>query len=126
MAIEETLMAIIEADAGVTGLVGKRIHANVAPQQGKLPCIVYQQIHGPRVYSHEGDSQLLYPRYQFSCWAKTYKEAKQVAEALASLLSGYSNRPDVQAIFVDFEQDTYDPEVKQHRAMIDFRVWHKW
>jgi hypothetical protein len=125
--IEETLRTLITTSPAMQALMGtgKWLWANVAEQQGRYPCIVYQQITGPRTYTHDGDSILSYPRYQFSCWAETYAQAKAVAEALTTLLSGYSNPPEIQVIFVDYEMDTYDQDVNAHRALVDFRVWHK-
>lgn len=126
--IEQTLFLLLSTDPSLSTLVDKRVYPNIAPQQGKLPLIVYQEIAPGRTYTHNGDCALSKALYQFSCWSESYMEAKQVAEALRTLLSGrqyMGGANPIPAIFQTEELDMYDPDVSLHRVILSFTIWYE-
>ena len=120
----EYLPAALGTDVTLAALVGSRIYPLVRPQNCALPAITYQRISAPRVTSHTGDSGLLNPRYQFSCWSDSYLEAREMAERLEVLFGGASGLfAGEQASFVDNDLDDSDPEVREFRAIVDVIFW---
>lgn len=68
---------------------GVRIHPNKLPQRAVLPALVFQVISRPHnEYTHGGESGLRSPRVQWSCWARTYDDAHDLAETLTAELGG--------------------------------------
>jgi hypothetical protein len=134
VAIEEVLFTRLTTHAGLTALIGKRCYPLVMPQStretegAKLPCVVYQRITGRHEYTHDGEANLAHPRYQFSCYAKTYQDARDVRLQVQAALSAWSDMglsPGVFVGFIDMEMDLYDSEVEMFRCVIDATIWHE-
>jgi len=131
MIIEEVLYAYLTNCAGLTALVGDRIYPIILPQKISFPAVTYQRISGIREYSQSGPSGLAHPRFQFSCWAKKYQEAKAIAEQVRLALDGYKGMmggPDgvrVDAVYIEDDHDIYDPETKIYHIALDVVIWHE-
>jgi len=131
MIIEEALYAYLTNYAELTALVGDRIYPVILPQNTTLPAVTFQRISGIREYSQSGPSGLAHPRFQFSCWAEKYEEAKAVAEQIRLALEGYkgmmggSDGVRVDAIYVEDDHDIYDPETKEYHVALDAIIWHE-
>lgn len=130
--IEEVIFTRLTTHAGLTALIGKRAYPLVMPQaegtETKLPCIVYQKITGRHVYSHDGESNLAHPRYQFGCYAATYAGAKALVTQLRGALSAWSDMttaPRVHASFCEMEIDFYDSTLNCFRVVVDYTIWHE-
>ena len=124
--LAENLFPFLAADATLAALVGNRIYPLVRPQNAALPAITYQRISAPRTASHSGDSGLTNPRYQFNCWASTYREARQIAERLVTVFHGQRGMmPGIQAGFVDNDLDDYTSDVREYRAIVDVLLWYQ-
>lgn len=131
MDIETALMTYLLAQSGITNLVSRRIHFVRAKQGTTPPYIVMTKISGPRKHSHDGSSQLAHPRFQFSCFAKTYGAAKGVTAALQAALQGYSGTmgggSGVAVGNVIYEDETdLDPGDNNELFGIaaDYIIWH--
>jgi len=129
--IEDALVALLRADATVSGLVGSRIYPIVAPAEATLPALVYQRISGPRVMTHDGPSGLAHPRFQFRAVARHYSEAKGLVNALRSALDGYHGTTSgvtIDEIAIDNEIDAFYPSddeaADSYEILVDFIVWH--
>lgn len=128
MKIEQAILKELLADSGITGFIGERLYYVVAPQDVSNPYIVFSKVSGPREYSHDGASNLARPRFQFSCFATTYYEAKQIAEAIRSAIEAFSGTMggaggvEVGSCFCVNETDIHD--VLFHVA-VDYLIWHK-
>lgn len=126
--IEEGLIPFILADAGLSALIGTRLHDDVLPQSPTLPALVWQRISTPREYSQSGSSHYAMPRFQFACWANTRLETLQVADALRTALEAYKGAMGseiVYGIFVENELSGYDPDTGLRRQIVDYRIDHK-
>ena len=122
MSLETEIVQTLQNHPGMAALVVTRIYPMLMPQNPTLPAIVYQKISGPRSYSHSGDQNLTFTRYQFSCWAHTYAGAKALAAQLRDCLSGRKYGV-IRASFCVNELDDYDPISKDFRIIVDFHFW---
>lgn len=126
--IEQGLVTYLLANAGLTALIGNRLHDLVLPQSATVPAVVWQLISNPPEQTHSGPSQLAHPRYQFACWAKTTLEAAQTARALRLALNGYTGMMGSEETYATFlldSHDFFDPETGLRRRIADYRIWHK-
>lgn len=87
--IEAALVNTLRGKAGV----GSRIYPLKIPQGVNTACIVYQRIYTKRYYTFEGESDQVTPKFQIDCYSAidgTYGEAKNIAQAVIGMLSGYT------------------------------------
>ena len=131
MLIEEALYTYLKGYEGLSALTGDRIYPLLMPQNSTYPGIVYQKISGFHQKSHQGSSGLARTRIQFTCWAKTYAESKNVAEQLRLALEGYrgmmggESGVNVHAGLLQNDLDHYEPEADAFNVVVDFFFWHK-
>jgi hypothetical protein len=122
--------AIFKYLSEYSGLVGSRIYPLKLPQKPTLPAMTYQRISGMHVHSHSGISGLARPRYQFTCWAERYDDAKATAETLRLALDGYKGTMggvsgvNVSGALSEGDGDIYDPDTKLSGVWHDFFIWH--
>lgn len=112
------LRAELITDPRTAALVGRRVRPQRVVTTEPFPQIVYHQISGPRQYSHDGDTGLQHPRYQFDCWAKDPDTAEAVAAALIEVLSG---RPidGIRFSLILDERDDVEERSGYFRRMVD-------
>lgn len=128
MTIEEAIFTRLTTFAGLVALIASKVFPLKAPHDFNAPYVTYQKISGNRFQAHEGNSDLSNPRFQFSCWAVSYKQAKLVANQVVSAMhafKGVVDGVDIQMSGVDSEVDTYDEETKLFRVIIDIVLWHR-
>ena len=124
--IEQALRAILVADAGVLAIT-TRVYPNFIPQKPTWPLIVYQKVSGLRDQALSGPTGKAHPRFQMESWAKTYNEAKSLANAVRVALDGGTftkGTVTIGGVVIQSEWDAYEPEVECHRIMMDFNFWH--
>lgn len=129
--MEDTFVAMIEAQAGVTALIGSgtatRLYPVVLPQNPTFPAITYQIISGPRDYTQDGPDGVVRFRVQCNCYGATYASAKALRDALESAISGLNNvsygSPSVvvKGVFVTNERDVYEQALTQMGADVPYR-----
>lgn len=127
MLLGEALYSFLSADDNVIALVEDRIYPAQNAEIGQLPCIVYQQISGPRAHSLQGASACAHPRMQLNCFAATYLEAKQLADAVRKAIDGYKGiwlTLDIYGVILLNELDVYEDDPQIHRVILDFKIWH--
>jgi len=131
MKIEQAILKELLADSGITALIGERLHYVKAPQDVAKPYVVLLKASGPREYSHDGASELARPRFQFSCFATTYYQAKQIAEAIRSVIEAFSGTMggdggvEVGSCFYINESDIYEEDTRLFHVAVDYLIWHK-
>ena len=117
--IEEGLQAYL------SGELDAPLYPVVFPDNVVFPACRYQRITGSPIVTHDGNSGEESARFQVSCFAKTYAEAKGLAGEVKAALSGYSGPmgelSDVTA-FVINETDLYEPEMKLHHVAVDVQI----
>jgi len=131
MQIEQAIKKELLTDSGITSLIGERLYYVKAPQDVTKPYIVFLKASGPREYSHDGVSKLAHPRFQFSCFATTYYEAKQIAEAIRAAIEAFSGTMggdggvEVGSCFYINESDIYEEDTRLFHVAVDYLIYHK-
>jgi hypothetical protein len=122
MLLDDALFERLTGGAA-SALVGQRVYPVIAPQNVAYPCITWQRISRTEVFSLEGPSGYADARVQIDCWAKTYGEARAVANAVRDDLNGWDNEGQpIADCRLDSARDLYDPaaEPKLYRSSLDF------
>jgi hypothetical protein len=128
MSLEVDLMTYLLAYTGLANLVGARIYPLRLPKEVTYPAITYMRISKPRTYSHSGDSNLSKPRIQFSCFAKTYLAALDVADQIVAALSGFKgsmSQTEIYAAFIQSQADMYEPDTMLYHIPVDVIIHYK-
>lgn len=130
MQIEQALMTYLLAQTGITDLVGERIDFIMASQEVAKPYIVITKIDSPRLHSHDGGDHLAHPRFQLSVFSTSYKESKEIAAALQTVLQGYKGTMGgaggvaVGAVIYEDETDLYEESTQLFHIACDYIIWH--
>ncbi len=130
MTIEEALYSYLKGYAGLAALVSTRIYPLILPQDSTFPAVTYQRISGPRIHTMGNDPGLAYPRFQVSCWGKTYASAKAVAAQVIAALQNQRNTTwggtggvMVQASILESDRDLYEPDTQVYHVPVDVTIW---
>jgi hypothetical protein len=135
MFIEHALKTYLEAQAGLTALLGdSKLYYGTAPQDVTAPYLVMRKISSVRTHSHDGGSHLARSRMQFSIYgehgAGGYYACKQIAEQLRTALQGKTgNIGDSPYVYIgsslyDDETDDYDSEKGLIILYVDYLIQH--
>lgn len=134
MFLEEGLHAKLLAVGAVTALIGTgdaaRLYPLVLPQQGELlfPALTYQRISAPRDSTHDGPEGLVRARVQIDAWARTFAEAKRLADAVRLALDGFKGHAGdvvVDRMYLDGDRDFFEGDAQLYRVTQDWFVWHR-
>jgi hypothetical protein len=126
--MEEKLLAVVMP--AVSGLVGDRVHWTISPQGTPTPRVVLHRIDGVRSYATSGAVDYVQSRVQVDCFGAAIRETKDLARAVISAVSGYSDQY-FMGIFVDAERDMFETNSRQNapdkifRTTVDLIVHHK-
>jgi len=136
--MEDTFVAMLEAQPAVTALVGSgadaRIFPVTLPQDPTFPCLTYQVISGARDYVQDGADGVVRFRVQCNLYGATYAQVKALRDALETSVSGlhtqsFGSPPvKVKGVFLTNERDTYEQALAQlppgspYRKTIDLMV----
>lgn len=138
MAVEEAIVSILEADAGVSALVGSgdaaRIYPNPAPHGVASPFITYQTIGINGIGHAFNDGKPAHEEMvlQIDCWAESetnpaaFTQVRGVAAAVRSALvehGGTSSGVTINRIWFTDGRDL--PEEGWRRRQLDFSIWLK-
>jgi hypothetical protein len=96
-----------------------RVYPQIAPDNVERPYIVYQRVTQNVENVLSGRTGLTNTRLQVDVYASTYAQAQQIATVVAGLMEGWA-LPNVQIL----AQDIYESDVKLHRVMADYSIWH--
>jgi len=125
--IEAAIRSILIADDTVKALT-TRVYPVALPQSPQYPLILYTKITGMRDHHLQGPSGHAHPRFQIEAWAKTYTEAKTLADAIREALDGYSGTAagtKIGSCLIESEQDIYESEIEVYRVTSDWFIWHE-
>ena len=86
----KAVYGILNANSGVTDLVGTRIFPEIAEQEAATPFIVYQLLSVDPEDTHDGPSKLDEVRFEFLCYADTYDTAADVGVKVRAALDRVS------------------------------------
>jgi hypothetical protein len=114
MTIEEEVIDLLE-DNDIT------VYPGSIPTNGTYPNVVMQKISHPEIRSHQG-IELEYPRFQLTCWGKTYQESVELAYLVVSIFN--LNQVDFKLATKEGELDVKETEVSLYRRILDFYIWY--
>ena len=120
--IEIAIVTALKNNSTITDIVEDRIYPLFRPQSDPLPALVYQRVSTVPENSLDGFSGLDAVRLQFSCYAKTLIEAKELAVLLRAALDSDSI---IKSTCV-MEMDEQDLETRNFRTIVDFNVWQRY
>lgn len=126
--MEEALIAILLAAAGVTTLTGDKVYPGVRPQGSALPAIIFNRISGRPGYVMSGPDGSSESRVQIDAYADSYAATKALARAVRSTLSGLRGAHHgvtFQGVFLESARDGFEGENPERifRVSMDFTVW---
>ena len=104
MSLETSLVAHVQADPILSGLIGDRIYPLRVPIDAALPALAYQVISGSGILAHDGPTGLANKRVQLACVGATYAEAADLADALVALYRGFKGQL-ASGVEVGFAED---------------------
>lgn len=84
--LEPGIMNILTNDAGITGIVGTRIYSSHLPEECNYPALLFFEVSSIEM----PEASVARPRFQFSCYAETEIEAKQLSDAVIAALKNVS------------------------------------
>ena len=135
--MEEDLIALIIADAGVSAIFKAvassetRIYWMRAPQGVAKPYATLQRISGVPDNPHGGPSGLEAARVQIDVYGLTYAATITAARAIVDLLTGFrgtKNSTVFQGIFRSDWREGFEHDAtpdKLFRQSVDIEIWHK-
>ena len=88
MLIEQALLTELLTVTALTALIDDKLYYVKAPQDVEEPYVVFFKVSAPREHSLTGASGLATARFQFSTFAETYYQAKQIAQQIQLALQG--------------------------------------
>ena len=127
MSIDETLFSRLSTFAGLTALIGTvpnvRLYPVIMPEGTTKPAVTYQLISAIREIASEVDPGMVASRYQFTAWATTMTEARNVIKQIRLALERYSSGIMANA-FIETEYDLHDDAAYINGRALDVIVNH--
>lgn len=104
------------------GIVLGRCYPIKLPERVVLPALTYFQVSGVENNTHDGYDGTSINRWQISCWARTYKEAKELAEQVKQQLRTFSGGIVyiVEKSMLGNEMDLYEPDTGIYHIPVEF------
>ena len=109
--------------------IGMQMFPDTLATGAVMPALTYMLVDDGTDHILDGVSDGLYrPRVQIDVWADDPGDRKVLGLALKQALDGLTNlffgSTDLNTLMWSNEIDTYEPERKQYRKMLDFTVQH--
>jgi hypothetical protein len=126
--IERDLIAALLANGSLAGQVSTRIWPLVAPDEAAHPYVVIERIAGDVGYHADGPAGHVVAVVRCSCVGRRYADAKGVANALVTAVSGYRGswaNSLIYGIFVSDEVDEYAEDTGQFVVNIYLTIHFK-
>jgi len=117
------LQTILKTSSTVTGLIGAtpRCYPLVLPDSHTLPAVTYNQV-GKTV---RRVANLETERWQMDCWALTFSQSYQLANAIEDCLKSYTGKINgirIEDVRFINRVSTYEAASKYYRHMLEFRT----
>lgn len=129
--IEESIIALAAANAGLVAQIGSRFYPAKAPNEPTFPLCVYQRISSARDHVMGHDTGLVGATFQVSTWGKTYTSMSGAAAAVRAAFQDYTGTPlaagpEIQRVFLENEFDVgFDVDAAAHGRVFEFRIWFR-
>jgi hypothetical protein len=107
---EAVLRSALIANATVAGLVSNRVYPVVAPASAALPFVTWRRVAIRRQQTLGGPMGMPVTSVEYSIYGATYEQAREVADAMRSVLDGYGgtlNNTEVKQTSLEQESDDF-------------------
>jgi len=107
---EAVLRSALVASTAVTSLVSARIYPVLAPATASLPFVTWRRVAIRRQQTLGGPSGMPVTSVEYSIFGTTYEQAREVADAMRSVLDGYggtANNTEVKQTSLEQESDDF-------------------
>lgn len=123
--IEDGIVALLRADATVTGLIGNRIYPVIVPEPTVYPCLSYQVVSAsPEATLDSSDRGS--KRVQVDAWGTSYADCKRVLLAVRKVLHLFRGPlPDgTRALVIRhvLELDEFESDGRVYRSLADYQA----
>ena len=118
------------AIATIRSMIGTQMYPLTLREGTVPPALTYQLIDNGADHTLDGANDgLFHPRVQIDGWALRYVDLITLSDAVRIALDGFigfigPGLTDVNVLIWDNEMDTYEPDRKEFRKTLDFRVIH--
>jgi len=123
--LEPGIMDILTNDLGLMALgIVDRIYSSHLPDDITYPAIVFFEVSQNEI----AEGPVARPRYQFSCYATTEIEAKQISNAVIKALkniSGVHAAIEIPKTIYEGRNRIHDPEIGLWNFATDFIIIYK-
>lgn len=128
MSAEDALIAALQADPGVSDLVGSRVFIAGGRQGTPYPYITVQRITTSGAASIDRPATLEWPLFQLDAWGETAASAKDAGEAAIAAIDGKeitAGGLTITATKQDQRGPAPDEETRKYRVSQDYYIWHE-
>ncbi len=101
MAAEATVFSLLSGAASVSTLVSNRIYPSIRPQDGPLPCIVFERMETEVIQTISSNFVMSLATMQVRAISATMEQADAISDAARTALAVYTHTDRVSA---------YDPD----------------
>lgn len=127
MSLESLILDRLEADATVSGIVGKRLYHEWRSQGVKKASVVITRISGFQEYGLSTSNRFNRARFQLDCFDTTFEKARTLADAVIAemiSISGSLGSFSVESISLENELSLgeQDGDNATRRISLDFVV----
>lgn len=91
---EAVLRSALVADATVSGLIGTRIYPVLAPASAAMPLVTWRRASIERQQTLAAPMGIPRVSVEYSIYATTYEQAREIADAMRLVLDGYGGTSD--------------------------------
>jgi hypothetical protein len=126
--LDEGLFDHLTSYAGLSALVGTRIHPDYFPEEEQLPAIAYALEDDRSMHTQQGPSSLRQAIYRLDVWADTVAETTEVMRLLCEALDGYRGSfKDIPIIgvFFDGAGRSRDPDTEAFCVSMRFTIHYR-
>ena len=132
MGVEAQVYTQLAATSALTDEVGTRIYRHVRPRATDLPAVVFQRIDTEIINHSTGATATHWTRIQVDAFAADMDDARTVADAVTTALSGWSNTGGTPSISMCHQQSDFEigeepdgaDEAMVYRITQDYRLSH--
>ena len=128
MSIEDLIYTRMAADAGFGALAADRFYSVERPANAVMPCAVSVRLSGVPAHAMGSDPGNVRATFEITSYADRPAQARALGAAIKASLSRWrdsGSTPVVEDVFLDNDDEDYDPASGQFEFIQDFTVFYK-
>lgn len=117
MRLEEALSSYLQPQ------LQSALYPFLLPQACDLPAVAYFPVSLTRLHSLQEDTGFIKQRLQFTCFARSYKQAIETASIIQTALqnfSGVMSGLPIGAVLLMDERSSYEPDTELYSVSLEF------